>query len=106
MNKITKIPDGSGFFTTTIMSRKEAMALPPNKRPICFRISSQMYHSTFEHIAAAAMSSKSKGGRFKFDSNKASQIAVELCFKIAEEMEGNDPNPQHPPDRAHGPIAG
>jgi len=27
-NKITKLPDGSAFFTTTIMSKEEAMKLP------------------------------------------------------------------------------
>jgi hypothetical protein len=46
-----------------------------------------MYHSVFEHVAAAAMSSKNGTGRFRFDPEKAYKIAVELCFKIAEEIE-------------------
>lgn len=86
-NRITKLPDGSAFFTATIMSKEEAMRLPLKDRPISLRISSQMYHSVFEHVAAAAMSSKNGTGRFRFDPEKAYKIAVELCFKIAEEIE-------------------
>ena len=38
-NKISKLPDGSAFFTATIMSKEEAMKLPLKERPLCFRIS-------------------------------------------------------------------
>jgi len=86
-NKVTKLPDGSAFFTATIMSKEEAMALPVEKRPICFRISDEMYHSVFESIGAASMCWKPRPGGEVFQSEQASDIAVKLCFKIAEELE-------------------
>lgn len=42
-SNITNLPDGSAFFTADIMSKEEAMHLPLKERPICFRISSEMY---------------------------------------------------------------
>lgn len=84
---ITKLPDGSAFFTATIMSKEEAMALPVEKRPICFRISDEMYQSVFESIGAASMCWKPRPGGEVFQSEQASDIAVKLCFKIAEELE-------------------
>lgn len=62
MSKTTLLPDGSAFATATIMSKEEAMALPVEKRPICFRISPEMYNAVFE-------------------------IAIDLFFKIDEEKE-------------------
>lgn len=72
--------------TAVIMSKEEAMALPLNKRPLCFRISSEMYHTVFESIGAASMcwEPTPKG---QFDSELASEIATKLCFKIANELE-------------------
>ena len=87
MNKITKLPDGSAFSTATIMSREEAMKLPLKMRPVCFRISSEMYHAVYEAIGAASMCWKPKPGKEVFFSEKASQIAMDLCFKIADEIE-------------------
>lgn len=86
MSKITKLPDGSAFCTATIMSKEEAMALPLEKRPICFRISSEMYHAVFEAIGEASMcwGQTPKG---VFASEKASDVAMRLCFKIANELE-------------------
>lgn len=85
---ITKLPDGSAFFVNTIMSKEEAMKLPLKKRPICFRISSEMYHDVFEAIGAASMCWKPRPGKRQvFQSEQASQIAVDLCFKIANELE-------------------
>ena len=86
-SKITKLPDGSGFFTATIMSKEEAMKLPLKKRPLCFRISSEIYHAVFESIGAASMCWNPLPGKQVFDSTKASEIATNLCFKIAEELE-------------------
>ena len=86
-SKITKLPDGSAFFTATIMSKEEAMKLPPNKRPICFRISEEMYTAVFQSIGAASMCWEPRPGKQVFASEQASQIAVDLCFKIAEELE-------------------
>jgi hypothetical protein len=87
MSKITKLPDGSAFCTATIMSKKEAMALPLKKRPICFRISSKMYHAVFEAIGSASMCWKPRPGKQVFASEEASNIAIDLCFKIADELE-------------------
>jgi hypothetical protein len=84
---INKLPDGSAFFTATIMSREEAMKLQVKDRPICFRISSEMYHAVFEAIGAASMCWKPRPGAEVFSSEEASEIAVKLCFKIAEELE-------------------
>jgi hypothetical protein len=79
---VTKLPDGSAFFTADVMSRDEAMSLPVEKRPICYRVPSSVYHAVFEAIGAASLcwSEQSVG---QFDSERASNIAVELCFKIA-----------------------
>lgn len=87
MGKVTKLPDGSAFCTATIMSKEEAMKLPLKKRPICFRISSEMYHAVFEAIGAASMCWKPRPGKEVFASEEASKIAIDLCFKIADELE-------------------
>jgi hypothetical protein len=87
MSKVTKLPDGSAFCTATIMSKEEAMALPLKKRPLCFRISSELYHAVFESIGAASMCWLPRPGKEVFQSELASQIAVDLCFKIANEIE-------------------
>lgn len=84
---MTKLPDGSGCFTATIMSKEEAMRLPLKERPICFRISSEMYHAVFESIGAASMCWNPTPSKEVFSSEEASKIAVDLCFKIAEEIE-------------------
>lgn len=84
---IAKLPDGSAFFTATVMSKEEAMALPLKERPLCFRISSEMYHAVFEAIGEASMCWEPKPGSQVFAPEKASDIAVKLCFKIAEELE-------------------
>lgn len=89
MSKITKLPDGSAFFTANIMSKEEAMKLPLNERPICFRISSEMYRAVFESIGEASMCWKPRPGKEVFQSEQASDIALRLCFKIAEEIEKN-----------------
>jgi len=90
MSKVTKLPDGSGFFTATIMSKKEAMKLPVEKRPICFRISSEMYHAVWDAIGSACTCWNPKPKTSVFNSEKASEIAVNLCFKIANEVEGKN----------------
>ena len=86
-NKITKLPDESAFFTATVMSKEEAMRLPLKKRPLCFRLSSDMYCSVFEAIGAASMTFNADAGNKIFNSTLASKIATDLCFKIAKEIE-------------------
>jgi hypothetical protein len=86
-NEITKMPDGSAFFTAEVMSKEEAMALPLKNRPICYRISSKIYHAVFTAIGQASMCWKPRPGSEVFASEEASKIALELCFEIAEEIE-------------------
>ncbi len=73
--------------TAVILSHHEAMALPVAERPICYRISSQMYTAVFEAVGAASMCWQPRPTTEVFDTEAASRIAVELCFKIAEERE-------------------
>jgi len=87
MSKVTKLPDGSAFCTATIMSKKEAMKIPLKKRPICFRISSEMYHAVFEAIGEASMCWNPRPSKEVFASEEASDVALRLCFKIADELE-------------------
>lgn len=98
---ITQLPDGSAFFTAEVMSREEAMKLPLEKRPLCFRISSEMYHAVFEAVGEASMCWKPHPGREVFQSEKASEIAVRLCFKIAEEVESVKSRLSQPLDRIY-----
>ena len=87
MTPIVELPDGSGCFTATILSKEEAMALPLKERPLCDRISSEMYHAVFEAIGAASMCWNPRPGDQVFSSEEASEVAVKLCFKIADELE-------------------
>lgn len=80
-SKITKLPDGSAFFTANIMSKKEAMELPLKERPLCYRISNEMYMAVWEAIGLATNCVN--------EPIKAANIATNLCFKIAEEFERN-----------------
>ncbi len=84
---VTKLPDGSAFFTAEIMSEEEAMKLPVDKRPICFRLSSEMYHDIFQAVGAASMAWTPRPGSEVFNSEEASKIAVEICFKAASYRE-------------------
>lgn len=63
------------------------MALPLKDRPICFRLSSEMYHGVFESIGEASVCWKPDTGSAVFNSEHASDVAVRLCFKIADEIE-------------------
>ena len=84
---ITKLPDGSAFFTATVMSKEEAMALPLKERPLCHRISSELYHAVFEAIGSASMCWNPRPSSEVFHSEEASKVAVDLCFKFANELE-------------------
>lgn len=83
---MTVLPDGSAFFTSTVMSKEEAMKLPVEQRPLNMRISSEMYHAVWEAIGAAtrAWNPKPDG---HFLCGDVSNIATNLCFKIAKELE-------------------
>jgi hypothetical protein len=84
---ITKLPDGSAFFVAEIMSEEEAMKLPLHERPICFRISSGMYHDIFQSVGAASMCWQPRPSTEVFYTEEAEKIAANLCFKAAEERE-------------------
>ena len=72
--------------TATIMTREEAMKLPVKDRPLNYRISGKMYTAVYEAIGEASMCwNETPGG--VFNSTQASDVAVRLCFKIAEELE-------------------
>lgn len=73
--------------TAIIMSKEEAMALPLKKRPICFRISSELYHEIFLKVGYASMCWNPKPSSEAFDAEKASSAAVDICFAAAEESE-------------------
>lgn len=86
-SNVTKLPDGSAFFTATVLSPEEVMALPLKERPICNRISSEMYYAVFESIGAASMCWNPKPSAEVFNSDLAAGIASKLCFTIADEVE-------------------
>lgn len=81
-----ELPDGSGCFTAIVMSKEEAMALPLKERPLSYRIPSEIYHAVFGAIGEASMCWKPQPNGV-FNTEQASQVAVRLCFKIAEELE-------------------
>lgn len=86
-HKTTILPDGSAFSTATIMSKEEAMALPPKERPICFRLSSELYHDVWQAIGHASMTFKTEAGNEVFNTEEASKIVMDLLFKIANEKD-------------------
>jgi hypothetical protein len=73
-------------YAVEILNREEALALPPSKRPLCFRVTSKIYTAAFEAVGAASLcwNPKPEG---TFDSELASRFATDLCFAIAEELE-------------------
>lgn len=97
MSDITKLPDGSACFTATILSKAEAMKLPPGERPLNCRLPSEIYHAVWEAIGAASMVWKPRPGNIEFNSEEASKIAVDLCLKIATEIEKLTANPEPNP---------
>jgi hypothetical protein len=83
----TELPDGSGCFTATILSEDEAMALPRSKRPLNYRITSDLYHAIFEAVGTASMCWNPRPGDMVFDSTEAEKVAVNLCLKTAKAMD-------------------
>jgi hypothetical protein len=80
--------------TVIIMTEEEALALPLEQRPICYRISSEVYTAIFEAIGAASMCWDPRLGDQVFNSDEAAKVAVNLCFKIAELSEANRIKPE------------
>lgn len=70
-----------------IISKEEAMALPAKDRPICFRISSEMYSAAWEFVGITTRCYNPQPPDKSFLSDQASDVVIKLCFKIAEEVE-------------------
>lgn len=75
------------MFTALIYSKDEALAMPPPKRPMCYRVPYKIYHDTFQAVGAASMCWSPLPSTQVFDSNGASKVAVELLFQIATQLE-------------------
>lgn len=75
--------------TAIIYTKEEIAQMPLKERPLCARISNELYTAIFEAIGEASMCWEPKPGKEVFDANKASDVAVRLCFKVANEIEDN-----------------
>lgn len=74
-------------FIATILSEEEIAKLPQNEKPLSHRISSELYHKIFDSIGAASMAWNPRPSNEVFDSELATEIAVELCLFVADEIE-------------------
>ncbi len=80
--------------TAIIYTKEEIAAMPLKERPLCARISSELYHAVFEAIGEASMCWNPKPSSEVFHAEMASDVAVRLCFKIANEIEDKyEPKP-------------
>ena len=84
--------------TVTILSKEEIAKLPQAGRPMCYRVTSEIYHKVFEAVGAASLCWNPKPNRLVFDASTAEKIATDLCFQIADELErlGVDPKKINP----------
>jgi hypothetical protein len=73
-------------FSAIVYTKEEARAMPPEKRPICYRIPEKIYTGIFEAVGAASLCWQPKPEGV-FDTEQASKFATDLCFKVAEELE-------------------
>lgn len=73
-------------FAMDIIGKEEARALPPEKRPLCFRVPGKIYTTVFETVGASSLcwNPKPEG---VFDTEQASKFATDCCFAIAGELE-------------------
>lgn len=69
-----------------ILSKEEARALPPEKRPLCYRVPGDIYHAVFEAVGAASLCWDPKPTGV-FQPEQASKFATDCCFAIAKELE-------------------
>lgn len=79
-------------FAMDILSKEEAMALPPKQRPLCYRVNERIFVSVHEAVGAASMAWKPRPGKEVFASEEASKIAADLCFLIADELDRLKPD--------------
>lgn len=79
-------------FAIDVLSREEAMALPPKERPLCYRVNSRIYTAVFEAMGAASTCWKPDTGSAVFASEQAAKVATDLCFLIADELDKLKPD--------------
>lgn len=73
--------------TATILSPEEVAKLPQSERPICYRITSKMYHDVWEAVGHASLCWNPRPDNQVFDTSEAEKCAMDLCFKLAGELE-------------------
>ncbi len=88
--------------TAIILSTDEVAKLPQKDRPMNFRVTSEIYHAVFEAVGHASLCWQPRPTTEVFDTAEAEKCAVDLCFRIADELErlGVDPkliNDKAPP---------
>ena len=79
-------------FTMTVMSKEEAMALPPKERPLCYRINERIFTAVHEAVGAASICWNPRPSAEIFATEEASKVAADLCFLIANEMDRLKPD--------------
>lgn len=80
-------------FAMDILSKEEAMALPPKQRPLCYRVNERIFTAVHEAIGAAATCwEPNYRGPWVRDAEKAGKIAADLCFLIADELDALKPD--------------
>lgn len=75
--------------TAIIYSDEEIEKMPLKDRPLCKRISGELYTAIHEAIGEASMCWNPRPSNEVFASEQASDVAVRLCFKVANEIEDN-----------------
>lgn len=80
-------PDWQEVAFVQAWAREEAIALPFRKRPLNYRLPGDLYHAVFDAVGTASMCWIPRPGDQVFDSSEAEMVAVNLCLKIAGEMD-------------------
>jgi hypothetical protein len=70
-----------------IITREEAMRLPVQERPLCYRISEEIYMAVWDAVGQATQCYNNPPPDSELLPEKVSKLVVTLCFKIAEELE-------------------
>lgn len=76
----------------TIISKEEALKLPPNQRPLCHRIPEKVYMGIWDAVAAASNTT---------DPEVHAAIALTLSLLIAEQFEAHGVILLQPPQIVH-----
>lgn len=80
----------------TILSRAEAMALPPAERPLNCRLPSDIYHRVGESVGEASMAWEPRPTGV-FNRELACKVAFDLCHFIADKLDEARGRPYEPP---------